>query len=244
MNQQPDKLFHEKLHGYSQPVSSGTWNRISEIACRKTGPNFRIRIAATVLLLVTSGIFFYPALRKKAADPLSGNKGFPENQKRAEVKSHSANNAQVDPPVDRMHHVMEDAARLPVVTQANDGTRADRVPVNDQENAVSIINLPDDHDMENSSSLVFTQPPLKEHTSKAKNIKIVFTIEEVNEKYFGKIKDAEATPVAKETSGIKKLLDKAYELKNNQDLLGDLRQRKNEILAVNFKNEKERTEND
>jgi hypothetical protein len=42
---------------------------------------------------------------------------------------------------------------------------------------------------------------------------------------------------------LRKLLDKAYDLKHNQDPLGDLRQKKNEIFALNFKNDKQRSEN-
>jgi hypothetical protein len=50
---------------------------------------------------------------------------------------------------------------------------------------------------------------------------------------------AEATPELKKPSTLKKLLDKAYDLKHNQDAFGELRQKKNEILALNFKNEKQ-----
>ncbi len=76
-----------------------------------------------------------------------------------------------------------------------------------------------------------------------RNVTIVFTAEEVNEKYLAKNTEAQATPVGEETSGLRKLLDKAYDLKHNRDFLGELRQKKNEILAMNFKNDK-RTQND
>jgi hypothetical protein len=75
------------------------------------------------------------------------------------------------------------------------------------------------------------------------NVTIIFTTEEVNEKYLAKNTDAEATPTSEETSGLRKLLDKAYDLKTNRDFLGELRQKKNEILAMNFKNDKH-TQND
>ena len=81
-------------------------------------------------------------------------------------------------------------------------------------------------------------------SSNAESVTIVFSAEEVNQKYLAKRPDADATPVAKETSGLKRLLDKASDMKNNQDLLGELRQKKNEILAMNFRNDKQNTEND
>ena len=72
---------------------------------------------------------------------------------------------------------------------------------------------------------------------------IVFSAEEVNEKYLTDKPVAEATSEAKESSTLRKLLDKAYDLKNNQDPIGDLRQKKYEILAMNFKHQKQRDEN-
>jgi hypothetical protein len=53
----------------------------------------------------------------------------------------------------------------------------------------------------------------------------------------------DATPEDKKPSTLKKLLRKANELTNNQDPLGDLRQKKNEILALNFKSDKQRGQN-
>jgi hypothetical protein len=40
-----------------------------------------------------------------------------------------------------------------------------------------------------------------------------------------------------------KLLKKANNLTSNQDPLGELRQKKSEILALNFKNDKQRGQN-
>jgi hypothetical protein len=48
----------------------------------------------------------------------------------------------------------------------------------------------------------------------------------------------DATPEDKKPSTFKKLLSRAYDLKNNQDPIGELRQKKNEILALNFKKDK------
>jgi hypothetical protein len=49
---------------------------------------------------------------------------------------------------------------------------------------------------------------------------------------------AQATSEEKKSSTFKKLLKKANDLKSNQDPFGDLREKKNEILALNFRNEK------
>jgi hypothetical protein len=74
-------------------------------------------------------------------------------------------------------------------------------------------------------------------------VTLIYSAEEVNEKYLNKKALAEATSDNKKPSTLRKLFDKAYDLKHNQDPFGDLRQKKNEILALNFKNEKQRSQN-
>jgi hypothetical protein len=73
-------------------------------------------------------------------------------------------------------------------------------------------------------------------------ITLVFTADEADG-YLDKKALTEATSDDKKPSTLKKLLKKAHDLKNNQDPLGELRQKKNEILALNFKSEKERGQN-
>ena len=75
-----------------------------------------------------------------------------------------------------------------------------------------------------------------------KNITLVYTAKDVEE-YLDKKALAEATSDHKKSSTFKKLLKKANDLTSNQDPFGELRQKKNEILALNFKNEKQRGQN-
>lgn len=66
---------------------------------------------------------------------------------------------------------------------------------------------------------------------------LVFNARET-EAYLDKNSVDDATEEGKDASTFKKLLQKARDLKTNQDPLGDLRLKKNEILALNFKNDK------
>ena len=79
-------------------------------------------------------------------------------------------------------------------------------------------------------------------SSPRKTRTIVFTPEEVNQKYLSRKNEARATSEAKQPSTLRNLLDKAQDLKHNQDPLGEIRQKKDEILAMNFRKEKQRTE--
>lgn len=71
----------------------------------------------------------------------------------------------------------------------------------------------------------------------SRNVTLNYSIQDVAA-YLEKNLDDEATDDDKKQSTLKKLLQKANDLKTNQDTFGELRQRKNEILALNFKNDK------
>src|SRR5687768_8427093 len=73
MSQQPDKLFRKKLQGYQQPVPARSWDRVSQNLGRKHQGKFWLRIAATVLIIMTSGILLYPVLRKESGQSISQN---------------------------------------------------------------------------------------------------------------------------------------------------------------------------
>jgi hypothetical protein len=88
-----------------------------------------------------------------------------------------------------------------------------------------------------------SDPIVADVQSKSSHVTIVITSTEADEKYLDKKSLAEATSEEKKSSTLRKLLDTAYDLKNNQDPFGDLRQKKNEILALNFKSEKQRSQN-
>ncbi|HTF17848.1 MAG TPA: hypothetical protein VK658_07235 [Chryseolinea sp.] len=71
----------------------------------------------------------------------------------------------------------------------------------------------------------------------SQSVTLTYTADDVSA-YLDKNVDGEATDDDKKQSTLKKLLQKANDLKTNQDPFGELRQRKNEILALNFKNDK------
>jgi hypothetical protein len=73
---------------------------------------------------------------------------------------------------------------------------------------------------------------------------LVLNAEEVNEKYLHKKNsEGDATSENKKSSTLQRLLSKVSDLKHNQDPFGELRQKKNEILALNLKSEKQRNQN-
>ena len=70
---------------------------------------------------------------------------------------------------------------------------------------------------------------------------ITYTSKEVNEKFLKKEVTAQATPEKKNASGLQKVIDKALDLKNDESVLADLREKKNEWLTINYPSKKRAT---
>ena len=85
---------------------------------------------------------------------------------------------------------------------------------------------------------------LPAQTSYKENFKLILEVEEVDSKYLNKDVVAEATTETQKASGLKKLLHKAYHLKDNQDAFAELRDMKNELLALDLlkKQKEQRTQ--
>jgi len=53
MNQQPDKLFKQKLENYQRPAPARAWSRIEAGLSKKNNKGLWLKIAASLLLLAT-----------------------------------------------------------------------------------------------------------------------------------------------------------------------------------------------
>ena len=260
MNQQPDKLFRDKLQGYQQPVPARAWNRVSENLGGKNRRRVWLRIAATVLVIMASGIFLFPLLTKNGGQSVSHNTQNPPLDQSGRAQRDSAeaaspkNDERVKPEEkkqiadaasagQRYRRALPEKQKKPAAPEKN----AEHAP-EEKCNALPLVADEEPVVISDESNVDVTpesaSDPMTASSSTPESVTIVFTTEEVNQKYLTKKSDADATTEAKETSGLKRLLDKASDLKNNQDLLGELRQKKNEILAMNFRNDKRNTEND
>lgn len=252
MNQQPDKFFRDKLHGYEKEVSPGVWTRVSGNLSTRKNNLFWVRIAAGVALLITASILIirFPdrngtdiaTYAEKPATPSTVRPDAPQQRTPEPEKEVS------DP---APSHTNTTASRettqrdLPISKKRESST-----PTASPDNIVESVPVP--VEALTGAPLSASAPgPHEENMSRAdvadseknKNITIVLTAKEVNGKYLKKKNvEAQATSEEKESSGLRKLLDRASDLKYNQDPFGDLRQKKNEILALNFKTSK-RNEN-
>ncbi|MBT1710571.1 hypothetical protein KK062_20170 [Fulvivirgaceae bacterium PWU5] len=250
MNQQPDKLFRDKLSGLSRPVPPAAWDRISQglqPPVRRIAP---WKIAASILLPLAAGAAIYLYWHHDTTTGPTADQGrTPYIQTPIPTAVDTASTKTLAPVV----------VPAPVPAQrntytANTATTPKRIvtPTHPTEEASASVPAPDKGipaqtdvpltaDAQTPATMVDKTPaattPANTAVVPERSMTLVFNARET-EAYLDKNSLDEATEDGKDASTFKKLLQKARDLKTNQDPIGDLRLKKNEILALNFKNDK------
>jgi hypothetical protein len=245
MNQQPDKLFRDKLQSFQTPAPSGAWNRIEANLDKKNDKILWFRIAASLLLVAIAAYLLWPSNSINTPKPEVAITTKPQET----VKPQQQKEEQITPVVPQENKIAKqrkkNVKRVEKNEQQNQSQQIQKQAGGDYEtnlsdnNITSVNNKDEERLPEIISTPVETQTTVVASTETQK-LKIIFSAEEVDNKYLDKKALAEATSDDKKSSTLKKLLDKAYDLKYNQDPFGDLRQKKNEILALNFRTDKQR----
>lgn len=245
METQPDKFFREKLEGYQRTIPPTAWERIETGLDKKKTRGLWIKIAASLSLLAITTYLLWPAPEKNnsSLSPTLISEKEPDKSAKKEnpVKQNEIPEQPVVEKKNKLNQVPKADKPLEVKINAADKLEiANQVRASD-EIKIEVFTPEISESMEVAVAVKEGTDP--DEIADDKSIKIILSSEEVNEKYFLKNKIAEATPEEKKSSTLRKLLDKAYDLKHNQDPVGELRQMKNEILALNFKNDKQRGQN-
>jgi trehalose/maltose hydrolase-like predicted phosphorylase len=244
MKQQPDKLFHDKLASFSKEVPTAAWDKVERgLENRKRG-FFWISVAASVTALILCAGMYYGF--KDNPETIASNHGQDMAGAKDSIRSPKFS-PQVQPPgpgttenLEAHNKEEEKNVAQPTTVERketphtkSDGRHLAEAEVNSKlesevlaDTALSNYRQP--------TKLAFQAPTSTE------NITIILTAEQTQEYLLTKNVTAKATPEDKKSSTLKKLLKKAADLKVNQDPFGELRQRKNEILALNFRSEKQR----
>ena len=242
-NQQPDNFFREKLADYHKPAPAGAWDKI-ELSLKKSETKFAWwKVAASLLLLSAIAYVLWLQRSSSNTQPISETKTEIELPRSkaitpeidSSVKSLNREDVQTEqaspatPALDKKS-LHKEPSKPRRVHRENSSEVAAIVPSSTEENFQS-TEMPTPETV--SDHVVPTVPAIK----KSSSITITITAEET-EKYLDKNAIAEATSKERKSSTFKKLLKKADELTSNQDPFGDLRVKKNEILALEFKNDR------
>lgn len=245
MKQQPDKLFFDKLNTFSKDAPPTAWNDIEQGLNRGKKKFLWLSVAASVSAVALAGFLFFQgnvATTDTIADSKPVSKSKPAEALSNGVVAESTDKTNM--PEIKTTHIAATEKRVekkrPSKEQASQVTLA--AP------SVAITDLTDAETLEGSPKVdepviaAYSEPTqLAFQASEEKdNITIVLTADETKNYLTIKNKTVHATSEEKKSSTLKKLLKKAADLKVNQDPFGELRQRKNEILALNFKSDKQR----
>jgi hypothetical protein len=243
---QPDKLFRDKLRGYDRPVSRDTWHKIAVNLDKKKSDKIWLKLAASVILVALCGIALWNLLDVPSKNLAHGsNKPLVEQPAKLNDSSNVETLPQISENVETPDVAPGKEKSQPHKNGVTTPKKKDK-STNKKENVLHPATPPvvEDHTRAPENFIAQTEsvtPVLP--VNNERSVTLIFNAEQVNEKFLNKNPIVQATPEEKKPSTLRKLLDKAYDLKHNQDPLGNLRQRKNEILALNFKNDKQRSEN-
>lgn len=221
MISQPDKLFRDKLENFQQLAPAAAWERIENNLARPVHKLMWVRIAAGVALLTAAALALWPS--EKPEPEIA--KTHVENQK---IKNNPAQHP------DKKDDVKNEVRILEPVSPKHTNTitlvkTQNQLPIQKttavEDSVMKLINPI----LEINELVAQTVQP-EESASQ----KIVYTAGEVNAKFLKKKLPPEATANSKDASGIQKLIGLAYAAKNSEAGLGELRQKKDDLLALNF----------
>jgi hypothetical protein len=254
MNQQPDKLFRDKLENFHKPVSATAWSRVEKNITKKNDRALWLKVAASILLVATATVLLWPTGTDKTHTAHQ-----PKQEHNNKVETPASEQPTLEEPVATAEDKTVAVQRTPIKSiekKTRAKSRKQKAESKSSEDTrehhsdlpkvqmTSMEELPSLTDVTKNDQPKETEIAIAENAVKQdEGITLIYTAKEVDEKYLDKKALAEATSADKKPSTLRKLLDKAYDLKHNQDPFGDLRQKKNEILALNFKNEKQRSQN-
>jgi len=270
MKQQPDKLFSDKLASYSRPAPTRAWDAIEAGLDKRSHKGLWLKLAASLLLLATTTYVLWQVYGSQKGEPARNLATTTPAVQAPVVRDSAAHNTTIatTPAVQNTpaeaSHTKEAAPQLAAhqrtkqeqqerVAPAQSVAEQTTVAIADNNNTNAVhttVTTPDA--VTEQAAVIDTHTTADAHATSAiasntsaetdKNITLVYSAREADG-YLDKKGLAEATSVDEKPSTLKKLLKKAADLKSNQDPLGELRQRKNEILALNFRSEKQRGQN-
>jgi hypothetical protein len=260
MKKQPDELFSKKLKGLQMQAPVGAWEKIDNNLSKKNNKAIWLKYAAAAVLVAGALSFFLFNRSAKVSDnQLSEIRDDATNP--AVVPTDSVTKSQSPPhaPQERtpVKEVPAPKKKNAAKKKPDNKVQKEKPPVTNRTSAFmfeqSVVRNNEDSkeslpaespDVNSNNKAINEALPSDEDVAKpVSSVMIVYNAAEVNEKYLNKKSGDDATPADEKESTLQKLLDKAYDLKHNQDPLGQLRQKKNEILALNFKKEKQRNQN-
>lgn len=220
MNQQLDSLFKSKLGHNAVPAPNGAWNRIESGLNQSSNQKLWLKIAAGIALLATVSIVI--------------------------INTTTTEQSLAQQPIE-LKDKIDETNTSPLLPHQPVSSTIHQVTISKRLKSAIKSSIPEVHpvaevQVEVIESVVLTETNDEVIAQPATGLTIVYSAEEVNSKYLLKTTEVEATLEQKKSSRLQKLAALAHNF-SNEDILGDLRDRKNELFALNFLDDKKEKKN-
>lgn len=267
MTQPPDKLFHDGLQQYQKTAPSSAWDRIESSLDRKRKRTPWMKIAAGLLiLLATSAIVFQlsqPDIPKTtmssgSTETIVGDTSHTSDVRRETIDVRRETLSSQQSTISNRQLTMGNKESAGNSRQSSIGSqqlaavgelydKAEHSRSNHEQSSVSSLQSP----LFSLQSTVYSlqsdsltqvdtanEIAIADAAPAAKGTSISYSAVEVHAKFLKKELRSDATPEKKNTSGFQKVIALAMDLKTEGTVLGDLREKKNDLLSFNASNEK------
>lgn len=225
MTSQPDKLFREKLENFQRSAPAGAWNKLEKNLSKTDQKITWIRMAAGIALLTAAAIILWPAGEEKQRMAVKQDQ--PPVIKKAPAPQQASPDLKEEGKINKTNFVKTERTipgkQIPLKPAVEENLQ----PV---ENSMITV-LPEIALPEQEERVAEVRKP---EEKEALSTTIVYTSAEVNAKFLKKKLPPQATQQPEDASHIQKLIGLAYAAKNSDTGLSDLRQKKDDILALNF----------
>ena len=244
MKQPVDSFFKEKLKNFNPEVPASAWNRIDANLAPKKKPLVWLKIAAGILLPLLAGMIIYTEINQHPVQSLAQVDNMVPADKEIKIEAPVVTPAETKIEIPQQE-VNPQQKERPLPNQVLPSVIKNKKDIPEKstdkqlvENPVELTITPsvmvaeNEMDFPMDTKTVATEPEVE--PTPEKNTTIVISAAEANAKYLNQQFIADATPENKKSSKLRNLFEKAQDL----DPIGEIRQLKNEVLALNFRNEK------
>jgi hypothetical protein len=226
MSNKIDKLFNGKLADHSLTPSAEAWSRIESGLSKKNKFVIAWRVAAVFVLLglLTGSWFYWQSKQHDSATRLATKEPI-TNEITPEVKETPAVPLQKTESVPQVVIETKQEKKQPITTEKK------KLTIQPQ---VASINKPEPvMKVEEIEPIKIKTVEVAQVAKTEKPIVIEFTLEPVTQNTLAVAQAAEP-----EKPALKKIWDKALDIKNGDAELGGLRMAKNELFALDFRKDK------
>ncbi|MBL7870450.1 MAG: hypothetical protein JNM78_02475 [Cyclobacteriaceae bacterium] len=223
MSNKIDKLFNGKLADHTLTPSVEAWSRIESGLSKKNKLVIVWRAAAVFVLLglLTGSWFYWQSELNERAARLATKKVIP-NEINSDVKESLVTATPKEEPVQQVISTSNQKNKQPLLQKRKE-TQRPKVTIHEPELTLAIVEV--------NPINIETTDVAHVITKTEKPIVIEFTLDPV----------PSTTAIAQSTEekhALKKIWDKALDIKNGEAELGGLRMAKNELFALDFRKDK------